>query len=482
MRGTQRQSRHIRLLIAALLAFSLIITAGCTDEPDAPTETPASATANTTLATAPSEAAASLNSLRQALVETPQLFAVAYFGYHYNADSDLPVDPIAVMKEQAPGLCQDLPFLLEIPKERIIGEYGDLFCIVPLDVKAQVAVSLGTWDESNEEYIYEESLFLSESGEPILLFCNHSGWEPDTQLQISGPSGTVTWYPQIDDNLCAMPLIDDNLDLLFFDFSSYRELLAADYRSMKENIEWAGVLPTEDMLIGNTWVWYGYLKDGRKVSYRMTFDEGALSVFWNDGIDIIDQEYLDAPWKLTYEEGFAVLSIDFEGFAGVHRYNLMYSEFYGDLYVGMDVLQDEMPIGWEPLYRHMTQPVTPDPIEMAGTWELAWTEVEGDRNVAEPGLQIIEIKTDYDGLYWISYQNNLFPDWSYSDKELVVFPFELYYGCGNDQWSATVNYTGTNDTGYTVTLLDYRTLLVQSSWEMDGAPMVGYEWYRRVDH
>lgn len=477
MRGTQRQSRHIRFLIAALLAFSLIITAGCIEKPAAPTET----TASTTQAAVPSEADASLVSLRQALVETPQLFAVAYFGCHYNIDSDLPVDPIAVMKEQAPGLCQDLPFLLEIPKERIIGEYGDLFCIVPLDVRAQVAVSLGAWDESNEEYIYEESLCLSESGEPILLFCNHAGWEPDTQLQISGPSGTVTWYPQIDDNLCPMPLIDDNLDLLFFDFSPYRELLAADYRNMKENIEWEGVLPTGDMLVGSTWVWYGCLKDGREVSYRVTFDEAVLSVFWNDGIDIMDQEYLYAPWELTYEEGFAVLSIDFEGFAGVHRYNLMYSEFYGDLYVGMDVLQDEMPIGWEPLYRYMTQPVTPDPIEMAGTWELAWTEVEGDRNEAAPGLQIIDIKTDYEGLYWISYQNNLDPAWNYHNKELVVFPFALYYGCGNNEWSATVNYTGINDTGYAVTLLDYQTLLVQSSWEMDGAPMVGYEWYRRVE-
>ena len=30
----------------------------------------------------------------------------------------------------------------------------------------------GAWDEYNEVYIYEESVYFRESGEPILLFCN----------------------------------------------------------------------------------------------------------------------------------------------------------------------------------------------------------------------------------------------------------------------------------------------------------------------
>ena len=177
-------------------------------------------------------AEASLNSLRQTMVETPQLFAAAYFGYHETQDAEFPVDPFAVIRENAPQLCADLPFLLEIPEDRVIGTGSDLFCIVPRDEDATVAVSKGTWSDSSEQYLYEKSLYFGNSGEPILLFCNNSGFEPDTQLYISGPSGEIVWYPQADDNLCAMPLRNDNWDDLFFDFSPYRELLLAEYRSM----------------------------------------------------------------------------------------------------------------------------------------------------------------------------------------------------------------------------------------------------------
>jgi hypothetical protein len=247
---------------------------------------------------------------------------------------------------------------------------------------------------------------------------------------------------------------------------------------MKDS-EW--VMPTAEMLIGTTWYWEGFLKDGREVSYRLFFHGDTLSVQWNDGIDAESHEFRDALWELTYDEGFAILSIDFREFAGVLRYNLLYHEVYEQLYVGMDATQEEMPIGWEPLYRFLMPPVTPEPIEMVGSWELAWTEVEGDRNEATPGTQIIEITLDDSGLYWISFTDNEFPDWSFQDKELVVFPEEIYPGCGNDQWSATVNYTGMGGTEYTLTLLEDGTLLMQNYWEMDGAPWVSYSCYRRAD-
>ena len=210
-------------IFAALLS-GILLLAGCAD----PTETPDTTTVPPTAAQEENTAAmeqtdvasaeASLVSLRQAMVETPQLFAVAYFGYHDTLDSDAPVDPYAVMREQAPELCENLPFLPEIPTERVIGNHGDLFCIVPLDADATVAVSKGTWSDSSEQYFYEKSLYFGNSSEPILLFCNNADFEPDTQLYISGPSGEIVWYPQADDNLCAMPLRNDNWDDLLFRF------------------------------------------------------------------------------------------------------------------------------------------------------------------------------------------------------------------------------------------------------------------------
>ena len=126
-------------IFAALLSGILLLTAGCTDSseaPDATTVPPTVSQKDDTAAVEQTDAVSadtSLVSLRQAMVETPQLFAVAYFGYHDTLDSDAPVDPYAAMREQAPELYKDLPFLPEIPAERVIGNHGDLFCIVPLD-------------------------------------------------------------------------------------------------------------------------------------------------------------------------------------------------------------------------------------------------------------------------------------------------------------------------------------------------------------
>ena len=462
-------------ILAIMLAAILVLTSGCTKPAGNPETSPATAPSDT-VPTAASEDA-SLNSLRQAMVETPQLFAVAYFGYHATVDSDLPVDPFAVMREVAPRLCGDLPFLLEISEDRIIGHRGDLFCIVPLDAEAAVAVSKGTWNESSEQYLYENTLYYSDSGEPILLFCNSAGFEPDTQLCIYGPSGDVVWNPRCDDNLCAMPLRNDNRDNLFLDFSPYREILVKEYADMKD--EW--VMPTAQMLEGTVWTWSGWLKDGREVSYRLAFHGNTLSVRWNDGVDAQNHEYTDAPWELNREEGYAVLSVDFREFAGVLRYNLMYNEVYERLYIGMDALQEELPIGGEPLYRFLAPPKIPEPAEMLGRWELAWSEVEGDRNEAEPGEQILVITEDDAGVFRLDCTNNAFPAKSYYGKELVVSSGEIYAGCGNDQWSATVDYTDAYGTEFTLTVLDDGMLMLRNYWEMDGAPMVSYAWFRRVD-
>jgi hypothetical protein len=406
------------------------------------------------------------------------LFAVAYCGYQNNWDSDIPVDPFEAMQAEAPQLCEDLPFLLDIPQERIIGEYGELYCIVPLDADASVAVSRGSWYEINEEYIYEESVYFSESGEPILLFCNGEGWEPDTQLFISGPSGEMIWYPMLDDNDCPMSLWDDNWEKLFLDFSSCREMLTKDYRELEDD-EW--VKPTEEFLIGTTWVWEGWTKDSREVSYQVTFDADTLSVRWNDGIDEEDHEYPDARWELTDEDSYTVLSIDFREMAGVPRYNLMYHEVYELMYFGMDVLQEEMPIGWEPLFRFLRHPEPPEPVEMLGNWELAWTEVEGDRNEAEPGSCTIEIGMSASSGFLMSYTSREFPRNNFENEQLTFDEREMYYGCGNDMWVGDLDYVGPWDTSYTVTLTVDDILIKQNFFLVDGAPMVSYEYFRRAE-
>ena len=482
-----RQKRS-RKIVTVLLIVILLFTAGCSHQPVKPTESPAETTqttkpaADTTTAPAVNDIAeiaeASLNSLRQAMVETPQIFAIAYFGYHATQDAQIPVDPFGVMQETVPKLCEDLPFLLEIPEDRIVEEAGDLFCIVPLDENATVAVSRGYWDEENEQYIYDDMLYSSDSGEPILLFCNNAGWEPDTQVYISGPSGEAYWYPQQDDNRCVMPLQNDEGENLFFDFSPYRELLINRYRDLGS--EW--VMPTAETLAGNTWSWGGFLKDGRDVFYQVVFDRDAqiLSAFWNDDIDQMQHEYLYAPWELTYEEDFAVLSIDFGEMAGVLRYNLLYNEAFGDLYMALDATQEDIPIGWEPLYRFLAQPVIPEPTEMIGTWEKTHTEIEGDMTETEPGECIIQIESAASAGLLMSYTSRDFPQNNFKNELLTIDMREMYIGCGNNEWVADLDYVGPWDTTHSFTLTSDDILIKQNYFLLDGAPTVSYEYFCRV--
>ena len=128
------------------------------------TQTTESTQATETTQEMDDSAAASLVSLRQALVGTSQQFAVAYFGYAL-PDGNMPADPYAVMEDAAPQLCEDLPFLLQIPEQKILGTDGHLFCIVPTDENATVSVNWSLWDEATETYGEATVLYRSEKGD-----------------------------------------------------------------------------------------------------------------------------------------------------------------------------------------------------------------------------------------------------------------------------------------------------------------------------
>ena len=78
---------------AVLLSLSLLFTMGCSGEPPEKSIADITKKSDETTAAETDSIDASLVSLRQAMMETPQLFAVSYFGYHDTVDSDAPVDP-----------------------------------------------------------------------------------------------------------------------------------------------------------------------------------------------------------------------------------------------------------------------------------------------------------------------------------------------------------------------------------------------------
>lgn len=340
-------------MLCFVILTSCLLASGCTTPvKDVQSIHPTEATQATTTtvpitSTQPTEdlSDASLVSLRQSMVETPQLFAVACFGY----SAEELTDTFGFMQENAPELCENLPFLLSIPN--VIGTSGELYCIVPADENATVAVNAGAWNEQDSVFEYNEVLYRSESGDPILLLCNNTGWDPDTQVTITDSNGTVViWHPLRDSNGKLLPQFNDNGESIYLDFSP--------------------------------------------------------------------------------KEAQSATQINF--------------------------------------------------LDMVGTWKLKWTEAEGDRTELEDSTCTLQIETDGSGVCWISYEDSEFPDTNFKDKELLITTGELYSGCGNDQWFATVYQTSEDPIGHAVTLLADDTLLMQHSWEMDGMPMTSYGWYQRV--
>ena len=136
-----------RRMLAAVLACLLLLTVGCGTVPENSQQPEQGAVQvedhqTEQVTEQATEQDDSLDFISQIMSGSSYLFAVAYFGYHETIDSDLPVDPYEAMLTEAPQLCESMPFLLEIPAERVIGETGDLFCVVPLEENAVVAVSI----------------------------------------------------------------------------------------------------------------------------------------------------------------------------------------------------------------------------------------------------------------------------------------------------------------------------------------------------
>ena len=118
----------------------------------------------------------------------------------------------------------EYPFIAEIDEEHIIGGAGHLYCIVPVDENATVAINRVQWNEKTQTDEVTEVLYRSESGEPVLLFANLDGvaYEADTQVFITNNNGnTCEWYPSLDAMSYLAPCISEAGDYLSFDFTEY---------------------------------------------------------------------------------------------------------------------------------------------------------------------------------------------------------------------------------------------------------------------
>ena len=171
------------------------------------------------------EAETSLEWLRDRIDFPTTMFGAAYLGYvgglfEEGFEAGFP----SWLLETNEAMLLEYPFIAEIDEGHIIGGAGHLYCIVPVDENATVAINRVQWNEKTQTDEVTEVLYRSESGEPVLLFANLDGvaYEADTQVFITDNNGnTCEWYPSLDAMSYLAPCISEAGDYLSFDFTEY---------------------------------------------------------------------------------------------------------------------------------------------------------------------------------------------------------------------------------------------------------------------
>ena len=167
------------------------------------------------------EAETSLEWLRDRIDFPTTRFGAAYLGYVGGLfEEGFP----SWLWETNEAMLLEYPFIAEIDEEHIIGGVGHLYCIVPVDENATVAINRVRWNEKTHTDEVTEVLYRSESGEPVLLFANLDGiaYEADTRVFITDNNGnTCEWYPSLDAMSYLAPCISEAGDYLSFDFTEY---------------------------------------------------------------------------------------------------------------------------------------------------------------------------------------------------------------------------------------------------------------------
>ena len=168
------------------------------------------------------EAETSLGWLRDRIDFPMTMFGAAYLGYVGGLfDEGFEVGFPAWLWETNEAMLLEYPFIAEIDEEHIIGGAGHLYCIVPVDENATVAINRVQWNEKTQTDEVTEVLYRSESGEPVLLFANLDGvaYEADTQLFITDSNNTYEWYPGLNAESSLAPAL--SYDYHIWDFTEY---------------------------------------------------------------------------------------------------------------------------------------------------------------------------------------------------------------------------------------------------------------------
>ena len=257
----------------------------------------------------------SLDLLRQELDDRQQdeRFAVAYIGDINGSLSDLAIPLRDWMNDTAPELCAQYTFIRSIPQERVVDDSGSLFCVVPHDPNATVAVNRVRWNEAKGGYETVEVLYRSESGDPILLFVsNDLGSVPTdtTELLLTDShSDTLSWYPI--PGMVALPYDYENDRKLAYDFTNRGGSIVGG-----GEIGWT--CPSGSQLTQEVWAWQGNTDKPALATLELHANNGqeddwgsATFTWWYESDFVTPEEVYEGEWGLSANGEYSgVLMLD----------------------------------------------------------------------------------------------------------------------------------------------------------------------------
>lgn len=325
-------------IVCALLCTCVFFAAGCSKEQPA-TKTPAGESEKPTQnpTETPAEPSAgevdwntAMTMLRQAMVETPQKMAVAYLG-NYSSGTKLS----EWFLENCPTLSQDQPFLKELSEDAILGDDGELYCIVALDENADLAVN-----RMGENGEVSAILHKGDGGKPLLVTANGAGFSPDTAVTLVDSNGDVVQYSLMTDGNGRLQKND-----AVHDFTNYEDVVAGLYSAAKENCFAA---PSKELLANTSWSGAVYVDADVTKTYNLDFFEDKVKIQWNDGIDAEDHEFI-AEWSLSEKDGVCILNVNLDNLDGERTFIPLVSETNDSLYILSDYVNGDVHRDYEKL-------------------------------------------------------------------------------------------------------------------------------------
>ena len=124
-----------------------------------------------------------LTMLRQAMVETPQVMAVAYLGIYEGGDFS------QWLLENCKMLCDNHPIFTELDESMIVGDGNELYCVVAADENADITVNrINASDEVTE------ILKKTDGKKPMIIAANGADYKPDTEITLVDGEGRVAKF------------------------------------------------------------------------------------------------------------------------------------------------------------------------------------------------------------------------------------------------------------------------------------------------